>query len=106
VSGVWRVGVAIVDVLECVAVEDESKWFALWRFTAIDDIETVSTSWYSDGRRGRYHVCMQEYAINEYIRVAVVSSSRVGVQGLGFAVRRTEQKWISLSFLGLAVFPP
>ena len=57
------------------AVEDESKWFVLRRFTAIGEIETVSTSWYSDGRRGRYHVCMQEYAINEYMRLAVVSSS-------------------------------
>jgi hypothetical protein len=84
-------------------VEDESKWFLLWRFTAIDEIETVSTSWYSDGRGGRYHVYMQEYAINEYIRVAVVSSSRGWCAG-AWICGRTEQKWISLSFLGLAIF--
>jgi hypothetical protein len=85
-------------------VEDESKWFLLWRFTAIDEIETVSTSWYSDGRRGRYHVYMQEYAINEYTSCRGQQQPG-GVQGLGFAVRRTEQKWISLSFLGLAISP-
>ena len=77
-SGVWRVGAVIVDVLECVAVEDESKWFVLWRFTAIDEVETIGTSRYSNRKRGRYHVCMQEYAINKYIRV-------VGVQRLRFA---------------------
>ena len=58
---------------------DESKWFVLWKFTAIDEVETIGTSWYSNNRRrGRYHVCMQEYAINKYIRVA-------GVQRLRFA---------------------
>ena len=54
-----------MDVLECVAVEDESKWFVLWGFTAINEVETIGTSWDTNRGRDRYHVCMQEYAINK-----------------------------------------